>query len=612
MAMTGGTATLVKSEKANYGQSSSSINLYVYHKEVSQNEKENNTILALGLYVTVTNSYSIGPWGDYGDSYIGTEKSGKNCKRFNGDIPNFYGTRWLVEDQEFTVPHEDDGTKTVDIYWSWGVNSPWGGYENPSGSLKIDLTTIPRVSPITATSGVIGSEMALKITKANENFTHTIEYSFGNSSGVIIENTAETSVTWTPPMELCSEIPDAETGACTIICKTYSDGELIGSSSCEVKLSVPDGVGVFPASGWINVNPYNIGTAAKDINEYVQGFSKAEITFNRDFIKTEGSYGATVASYQLTFNGETATVDASKESAYRTPVLTEAGSRNIACFVIDTRGRKLQANINITVQPYSQPTLSDVEVFRCDDKGNASDNGTYIYAKATPSYSSLNGLNTISFQARYKVRNGPYGDPIQLDSGVAVIIGGGLISADLTYLAEISVVDALGKTAIYTGYIPMDDNFFCGRRGGKGAGFGGYARRDNLLYVGWDAHIKGDLYIGEDEELVVDLPIFQRNTTTDGVFWTFRKWRSGLVECWAKDTSTPVNGCVNGEILTAFIEPPNIYVGNVHNGTKPIFIAREILYENGVYGYNLYLTDADNMACNENPGIDIYVQGRWK
>lgn len=149
MAMTGGTAKLVKSGTPPSWPDS--VKLYVYYKEVSQSIANNTTTLSLGMYVTTPRNWDIGGWTDYNGSYIGTSTSGDNCKTFDGDIPNFSGTRWLVENQNITVKHNNDGSKAATIYWKWGVNSGWSGVmNNPSGSFSINLTKIPRAATITS------------------------------------------------------------------------------------------------------------------------------------------------------------------------------------------------------------------------------------------------------------------------------------------------------------------------------------------------------------------------------------------------------------------------------------------------------------------------------
>lgn len=146
MAMTGGTAYLVKSEYTNYGSNTWTTDLYIYVKIVSQNPAANTSTIALGMYVY--SKYEI-DWGDFGNggtSYIGTATSGSNCFTFT-EGQTGSGTKWLIENKQVTVTHNANGTLTLPIYWHWGVYSTWGQYLAPSGSKNVTLTAIDRTAP---------------------------------------------------------------------------------------------------------------------------------------------------------------------------------------------------------------------------------------------------------------------------------------------------------------------------------------------------------------------------------------------------------------------------------------------------------------------------------
>lgn len=131
---------LVKTGYGN-GQSNFPIKLYVTYESVQSDGATNESTITCGMYVKTPGSgWTIGPW-DTGTrkSYVGT-----TSLTFDGDIPNFGGTRTLTSGKQFKVKHNDDGTGKATIYWKWGVNSSWGGFVNPSGSFEIDLPTIPR------------------------------------------------------------------------------------------------------------------------------------------------------------------------------------------------------------------------------------------------------------------------------------------------------------------------------------------------------------------------------------------------------------------------------------------------------------------------------------
>lgn len=181
MAMTGGTAYLVKSEYTNYGSNTWTVDLYIYVKLISQNVIANTSTISLGMYVY--SKYQI-EWGDFatnGTSYVGTATSGSNCFTFSAGQTGS-GTKWLVENKQVTVTHNSNGTLTLPIYWHWGVNSPWGQYVGPSGSKSVTLTAIDRTAPtVSFTAGSITAS-GFTISATSSATSDIWQYSLDNGS----------------------------------------------------------------------------------------------------------------------------------------------------------------------------------------------------------------------------------------------------------------------------------------------------------------------------------------------------------------------------------------------------------------------------------------------
>lgn len=197
MAMTGGTAYLVKSERTNYGSNSWTTDLYIYVKVISQNVVANTSTIALGMYVYSQYSIAWSDFGTNGTSYIGTATSGANCFTFtNGQSGS--GTKWLVEDKQVTVSHNSNGTLTLPIYWHWGVNSPWGQYTGPSGSYNVTLSTIDRAAPTVTFSVSAITANGFKISANSTSTADIWQYSTnGGSTWTTFSTTASTSASVT-------------------------------------------------------------------------------------------------------------------------------------------------------------------------------------------------------------------------------------------------------------------------------------------------------------------------------------------------------------------------------------------------------------------------------
>ena len=196
MAMTGGTAYLVKSEYTNSGQNNWTVDLYVYVKIVSQNAAANTSTIALGMYVYSKYNIEWTDWSNGGESYVGTATSGANCFTFTQGQTGS-GTKWLIENKQVTVTHNSDGTLTLPIYWHWGVYSSWGQYYAPSGSKNVTLTAIDRTAPtvtFTATSITAGG---FTINATSSATADIWQYSTNNgSSWTQFSTTAGTSATY--------------------------------------------------------------------------------------------------------------------------------------------------------------------------------------------------------------------------------------------------------------------------------------------------------------------------------------------------------------------------------------------------------------------------------
>ena len=233
MAMTGGTARLVHTGYGG-GASNFPIKLYVYYK-TSQSTATNQSTITCGMYVVTNSGWDIGAWTDSRGSYVGTESN-----TFDGSIPNFSGTRWLAENKTFTVTHKDDGTGTATIKWKWGVNSPWGGFENKSGSFSIDLPTIARASIPTAdpTAVRMGATVTIKTNRKSTSFTHTLKYTFGGTTATFATGVGD-SYPWKIP-DLAAKCNNAVSASCVITCETYNGSTHVGTNTCRIdNLSVP-------------------------------------------------------------------------------------------------------------------------------------------------------------------------------------------------------------------------------------------------------------------------------------------------------------------------------------------------------------------------------------
>ena len=187
-----------------------------------------------------------------GFSFTGTTRNpaGRVVVNINGsdvDSANIgfisYGTGECYKQGYVNVPHNADGTK--EMSFSIRMDEVTGNYSGDtwkygaaSVSSTLWLATIPRASSISVTSGSgtkpgAGS-INLSISRASSAFTHTVTWSYHDLTGTVGTGIG-TSATWDVPLSFIEKSPSADSWI-TFVCKTYSNGTEIGSSSCTANI----------------------------------------------------------------------------------------------------------------------------------------------------------------------------------------------------------------------------------------------------------------------------------------------------------------------------------------------------------------------------------------
>lgn len=470
MAMTGGKATLVSS--ATPPNWPGPINLYVYTKEKSQNIETNKTVLSLGMYVTTPSNWDIGKWHDYYGSYIGTATSGANCRSFDGTIPNFTGTRWIVENQEITISHDSEGEKTVTIYWKWGVNSGWSGVMSiPSGSFTLKLTTIPRASTFTVSDDSVdmGTAVTFDIDRASTAFTHKLTITWGGATSDIGTGIA-TSKSWTVPLNLANDLPNSTSSGCIITCITYNGSTEIGRKTLSMVLKVP--ASVVPTISKVVISEATSGLATK-FAAYIQNKSKLKVVST-----AAGSYSSTIKSYSTeildkTYTGATIT----------SGVITSSGTVSVKVTVTDSRGRTATSTQSVTVLVYTDPSITKFTVQRCDSDGTLNDEGEYVKLTFAFSITSLSSKNDKSYTIGYKLKEA---------ANFTTLTSGSLYSSDTTYIPTVTfsgdnaydfilTVTDYFKPVSQIGDIPTAFTLMDFHRSGTGISFGKVAEDEDTF-----------------------------------------------------------------------------------------------------------------------------------
>jgi phage structural protein len=260
-------------------------------------------------------------------------------------------------------------------------------------SVTITITYEEAVSQpsVSSTSVNMGSAVTIYTNRVSTATTHTLLYTFGNTSGTIATGVGA-SVSWTPALTLAAQIPSATSGTCTITCQSYNGGVLTGTRTYTLTLNVPSTI--VPSISSVTVEDTN-STVATRIQAYVKTLSTLSVD-----ITATGSYGSTVTSYRTSLDGVTytaASFTASKK-------LSASGDMTLTVTVTDSRGRTATYTETLTVLDYSYPSIRLFKADRCNSDGSAAQlDGTNVRYSFEGGVVSLNNKNALACVVYYKL-----------------------------------------------------------------------------------------------------------------------------------------------------------------------------------------------------------------
>lgn len=579
--------------------------------------------MVLYLYANTTGSYN-----QDGDAYWSINGK-KTYYTFSYTSPAWY----VLGERTEEISHNNDGTKTVTLsgVWCSAISGGWVPY-SLSVSGEVTLPTIPRATTPGIGGVTMGETAHISLPRASSGFTHTLRYVFGGAAETIASGVT-TGYDWLVPESLAAQIPDAASGKGTLTCETYSGSTLIGTKSVTFTASVPGSMKPTVLSGWATVTYDNSGTAAENMAAWVQGYSKAKAAF--DASKVTCRQGAGVSKFSITYLGKT-----TEGNPCRTETISTTGA-TVRCTVTDSRGLTAWEDFNIALLEYAPPALVGADLFRSDGEGTAADGGAHIAGVARVRYSELGGLNSVTLKGYWKGVGGSYGAGETLTVGTVGLVTGNVeISPDRSYVALLVLTDSLGNTARYEENIPTEKVAFHLKEGGKGAAFGKAAETEGVLELAEDWHLKltgaTDLNAAAEKIAVLDPGGVVRYRTkaelqgdlaadyivsqgTSGI-WTYRKWVSGVAECWLESEltltgSTPVANMNDSAYLSyvdvdlpfTFKTQPRA-VANGVLGTGTGFV--NVWCRNGYNEITVYVTGNQNNAAITIRSM--IVTGRWK
>ena len=385
-------------------------NAYTLTMNVTEsNINTTNNTSVVKVVGTITKSGSYGAQNSNGSSNTvvidGTS--------YSYNVPfNLYANNSVqIFSQTKTVTHNSDGSKTINV--SWTFNGNIGGSYNPNGTVSgsVKLTTIarkssPSVSPTSVTLPSTSGSTAVTINtnRKSSSFTHTIKLTLGGET--ISTRTGVGAFTTYSYSELTNLVmPRTTTVSSTTIsvsCETFNGSSSLGSNTTSFSVTIGSGAAPsWPAPQWtcLDTNQATIALT-NDANLLVQGVSIPVVTITAEQ-RAEAQYSATMQKYAAQFDGKSyEAAYSSSDVAITLDAPNTHGSQTLSVSAVDSRGLATIASGPMTVLQYNAPAI-DASITRAggySSEATLSIAGTYSHSDEL-----ANTINTTSgVKYRYK------------------------------------------------------------------------------------------------------------------------------------------------------------------------------------------------------------------
>lgn len=383
--------------------------------------------------------------------------------------------------------------------------------------------------------------------------------------------------------------------------------------------------------------------------------------------------GATIASYVVTVNGVAKPATAAGTVEFGT--INANSDISLSVTAIDSRGNSTPVYKTVTVIPYAEPTVephsgyTSIVCKRCDANGTIADDGTNLKLVMRGKWNTLtNGKNTASVKvkATYSGYDSGWVTVTATASGggasnkyfkwydINTKVAGLTLDATKAYTITVRCIDLIGAYRDIPYTIPSADVAFHLRKGGNGAGFGEYAQDANVLSVASDWTLKakgacsvggvmsvsGDATMGSNLNVTKDVKVSGAMTTTGKAtvgsltvggtsvadfvvekgtsgIWTYRKWQSGIAECWgiAMATATTMTAFDRVYYFDTEVSFPSSFFTSIQNVQATAYSSSGGLYWASPYNFsNLKTTVRVISGDSQARSCDIWysIKGKWK
>lgn len=552
-------------------------------------------------------------------------------KRF--DSTNGTGTGWKKENpwaiQTVTerVYHNSDGSKSISISArangyaaSYGPSNSSASSGDCTASGTISLDTIPRASKVSATNADIGSTSTITVSRYSTSFKHTVSFSCPGISDTVIESDSEAPVIpWNVPVSIYATISAAKYATVTITCRTYSKdtGALIGETTATMKAIANEEEckpTVYGAVTDVNATTVSLTGNAKTLIRY-------KSTASCKIVATAKNGASISAQYVNGVSIPSGTVEIQNSEAV-----------SFAFSATDSRGYSASALVEPTVIPYIPLTINPtfkrvsptsniitVEFYGNFFSGNfgASSNALKVkYRYKEYGTETWSAYVTISASSINIPGDGTY------NSNGAVTLGSNfdyrksydleIVAQDGSGTAVLSYVSSMAQVTRGEPVFDWSNTDFRVRETLRTAN----VEPDGEMSIGteekpYSTGYFNQIYIGGNPVSVIE------EEGTSGI-WYYRKWSSGIAECYGTLSTFPDNcpGYNGFDVSLPFTFSNTSYTVVVQPTINGLLTSYHAIMDrdgnNSKTTTKFILSYDYTGSTSYSVHFDIHVFGRWK
>ena len=315
--------------------------------EASSNIDSNTSQVRLQLYWENGDTKVSGvPWEAYID-YDGGKRLANS-----GTLTVEPNQTAMLIDQEVTIRHDGDGTRTV--YYRGEFKNKSNNKVIPINNAALVLTTISRASYGADVTAEIAKPVTINITKREAWMRHSIWVTIGSYDQKIAGDDVDSSFTWIPPVEIANQFPNSASGTGTITYVTYNNGVEVGKDVRRITVNVPTNLFKpgFTGFSLSDTNPVTQNLIPSPTH-FVSTLSRIKVVFNGG----QGAAGSSITGYYAEIVSGNSSIQ-SNNGTLTVPSTVTDKQMTVRAKVQDSRGLWSDwREQTITVLAYFNPTL---------------------------------------------------------------------------------------------------------------------------------------------------------------------------------------------------------------------------------------------------------------